>query len=190
MAEFMSKNHRTTESVAGASSSELLAAIVNSTDDAIVAKTLEGIVISWNPGAERMFGYTAAEMVGHSLLRLFPADRVQEEHDILAKIARGERVQHLETVRVRKDGQRIEVSVTVSPIVVAGVVVGASKIARDISERKQAERELALATRLYDAFSQLNQAVVRLASREGVIRPGLRCACGSWRLPYGLDRLA
>jgi PAS domain S-box-containing protein len=120
-----------------------LAAIVNSSDDAIVGKTLEGIITSWNPGAEKVFGYSAAEAVGRSMLMLFPPERVGEEADFLARIARGESVRHFDTVRVRKDGERIDVSVTLSPIFCAdGRIIGVSKIARDISERKQAEAAL------------------------------------------------
>ncbi len=117
-----------------------LAAIVESSDDAIVSKTLEGIVTSWNRGAERIFRYTAAEMIGRSITTLFPADRQNEEPSILERIRRGERIEHYETERVRKDGRRIHVSITVSPIVDAtGRIIGASKIARDVSDRRQAE---------------------------------------------------
>jgi two-component system, chemotaxis family, CheB/CheR fusion protein len=121
----------------------LLAAIVDSSDDAIVSKNLQGVVTSWNPGAERIFGYTAAEMIGQPITRLFPPERENEEPAILARLVRGERVDHFETVRVRKDGRRIDVSVTISPVRDAsGTVVGASKIARDISEHKALDRKL------------------------------------------------
>ncbi len=124
-----------------ASAPAFLAAIVESSDDAIVSKDLEGTVTSWNRGAERLFGYTAREMVGHSIVRLIPADRVAEEAEILRRIRRAEKVDHFETVRRRKDGTEVDVSVTVSPIRdQAGVVIGASKIARDITERRLAER--------------------------------------------------
>ena len=113
------------------------AAIIESSDDAIFSKTLDGVITSWNRGAERLFGYSAGEAVGRPILMLFPPERVQEEADILGRIARGESVDHYETVRVRKDGKRIEVSVTISPIQDSqGRIVGASKIARDISERR------------------------------------------------------
>jgi PAS domain S-box-containing protein len=122
---------------------ERLAAVVDSSDDAILSKDLQGIINAWNRGAERIFGYTAAEVMGKPMLMLFPPERVEEEADILARIARGESVEHFETVRVRKDGRRIDVSVTISPIRDArGIIVGASKIARDITERKLAERRL------------------------------------------------
>jgi PAS domain S-box-containing protein len=119
-----------------------LAAIVDSSADAIVSKDLDGIVISWNAAAEAMFGYSADDMRGQSIRRLIPADRQHEEDDVLARIRRGERVEHYETVRRRKDGTHIPVSLTVSPIFSQdGTVIGASKIARDISERKRAEEE-------------------------------------------------
>ncbi len=120
-----------------------LAAIVESSDDAIVGKNLNGVITSWNTGAEAVFGYTSAEMVGNSIMRLIPADRQQEELDIIGRIRRGEPVRHFETVRVRKDGSLIDVSVTVSPIRGAsGVIVGASKVARNITSRKKAEAEI------------------------------------------------
>jgi PAS domain S-box-containing protein len=137
-----------------------LAAIVDSTDDAIVSKDLNSIVISWNASAERIFGFSAAEMVGQSIRLLIPDDRQQEEDEVLSRIRRGERVEHYETVRRHKDGRAIPVSLTVSPIRNAdGKVVGASKIARDISDRRRAEEErqrlLGIATdasRLKDEF--------------------------------------
>ena len=120
-----------------------LAALVESSDDAIIGKGLDGNILSWNAGAEKMFGYSAAEMVGGSLMSLVPAERLEEEHFILERIERGESVPHLETVRVRKDGSRVDLSLTVSPIKdSAGKVVGASKVARDITERKRADLAL------------------------------------------------
>src|ERR1700722_7733941 len=117
-----------------------LAAIVQSSNDAIVGKTLSGIVTSWNEGARRLFGYTAEEMVGETLLRLIPPDRLDEEPTILARLPRGERVEHFETVRRHKDGSLVEVSVSISPIRDAsGQIVGASKIARDVGARKRAQ---------------------------------------------------
>ncbi len=120
-----------------------LAAIVQSSDDAIVSKSLDGIVTSWNAGAEQVFGYAAHEMVGQPILRLIPPERRQEEVDILAAVRRGESIRHLDTLRVRKDGSLIDVSITTSAIKdAAGKIIGASKVARDITERKQAERRL------------------------------------------------
>ncbi len=116
----------------------LLAAIVESASDAIVSKRLDGIVTSWNRGAERLFGFSADEMIGRSITALFPPDRVDEENVILERIRRGETVRHLETVRRCKDGRLVDVSVTISPIHDAtGAIVGASKIARDITEQKR-----------------------------------------------------
>lgn len=117
-----------------------LAAIVESSDDAIVSKTLQSIILSWNQGAERLFGYSAQEAIGQPITMLLPADRREEEQQILDRIIRGERIEHFETVRVRKDGRRIDISLTISPIRDArGEIVGASKVARDISLRKSLE---------------------------------------------------
>ena len=120
-----------------------LAAIVESSDDAIVSKDVRGIVLSWNPGAERIFGYTAAEMVGRSITTIIPPDRLAEEPQIIARFQRGERVEHFETIRRRKDGTLIPVSLTISPIRDSeGTVIGASKIARDITVIRQAQQKL------------------------------------------------
>ena len=123
--------------------SRRLAAIVASSDDAIIGKDLNSIITSWNFGAERIFGYTADEMIGTSIMRLIPPNRQAEELEILARIRRGERFDHFETIRLAKDGRQLNVSITVSPIKdSAGHVVGASKVARDITERKKAEAAL------------------------------------------------
>ena len=120
-----------------------LAAIVASSDDAIIGKSLEGIVTSWNRGAQRLFGYEPREAIGRSILFLIPPDRIEEEKTILAKIAAGGHVEHYETVRLRKDGALVHVSLTISPIKDAsGKVIGASKIARDISARIESEHLL------------------------------------------------
>jgi PAS domain S-box-containing protein len=117
-----------------------LVAVVESSDDAIVTKTLEGIVTSWNKGAERIFGYAPEEIIGKSILTIIPPERHHEEPVILAKIAAGERIDHFETVRVAKDGTKVHISLTVSPIKdFDGNIVGISKIARDISSRLEAE---------------------------------------------------
>ncbi|HEX3230034.1 MAG TPA: PAS domain S-box protein, partial [Pyrinomonadaceae bacterium] len=121
--------------------SKRLAAIVESSDDAIVGKDLNGVVTSWNSGAERLFGYTAEEMIGTEISRLIPPERPDEEPAILARLRRGEFIDHYETVRLTKDGNRINVSLTVSPIFDHGKVIGASKIARDITQKKRAEQE-------------------------------------------------
>jgi PAS domain S-box-containing protein len=120
-----------------------LAAVVDFADDAIISKDLNGIINSWNDGARRMFGYTADEMIGQSILRLIPVELHYEEVAILSRLRAGERVDHFETRRMRKDGSTIELSVTISPIMDgAGRVIGASKIARDISDRRRIERLL------------------------------------------------
>ena len=120
-----------------------LAAIVDSADDAIVSKDLNGIIRTWNKGAARMFGYVSEEMVGRSILRLIPEELRYEEDEILRKLRAGDRVDHYDTVRLKKSGERIEVSVTISPIRdESGRVIGASKIARDISDRKRMEQLL------------------------------------------------
>ena len=117
-----------------------LVAIVESSDDAIVSKDLDGIITTWNPGAERLFGYAASEIIGQHVTRLIPADRRGEETNILAQIRLGRRVEPYETVRLHKDGTFLDVSLTVSPIRgPRGTIVGASKIARDISKRKRLE---------------------------------------------------
>src|SRR5580700_6635031 len=128
--------------------SRWLAAIVASSDDAIIGKNLKSIITSWNFGAERIFGYTADEMIGTSIMRLIPPDRREEELEILSRIRRGERFDHFETIRLAKDGRQLNVSITVSPIKDSiGHVVGASKVARDITERKRAEEEAEMANR-------------------------------------------
>ncbi len=117
-----------------------LAAIVESSEDAIVSKTLDGIIRSWNAGAERLFGYTAEEAVGQPITLIIPPERQDEEQAILGRLRRGERVEHFETVRVAKDGRRLDISLTVSPVRDdEGQIIGASKIARDITERKRAQ---------------------------------------------------
>ena len=121
----------------------LLAAIVESSDDAIVSKTLDGRIRSWNAGAMRLFGYTAEEVIGKPITIIIPPELHEEEHRILAKLRRGERLDHFETTRVTRDGRRIPISLSVSPVRDSrGVVIGASKVARDISERKRAEQAL------------------------------------------------
>jgi len=121
----------------------LLAAIVDSSDDAIISKTLDGVITSWNSGAERLFGYTAREAVTQNISMIIPVERRDEETTILARLSRGERIDHFDTVRRRKDGALLDVSLSISPLRdSAGKIIGASKIARDISGRKRVEREL------------------------------------------------
>jgi PAS domain S-box-containing protein len=120
-----------------------LASIIESSDDVIVSKTLEGVIMSWNPAAERLLGYTAAEAIGQNIRLIIPHDRWAEEDEVLARIGRGERVDHFETIRRAKDGKLLNISLTVSPVRDrSGRIVGASKVARDITDRKRAEAEL------------------------------------------------
>src|SRR5205085_2895896 len=119
-----------------------LAAIVDSSDDAIVAKTLDGVITSWNRAAERIFGFTAAEAVGQHITLIIPEERRAEENEVLARLRRGEKIDHFETVRRAKDGRLLDISLTVSPIKDrAGKIIGASKIARDVTERRRSEIE-------------------------------------------------
>jgi PAS domain S-box-containing protein len=128
--------------------SRQFAAIVQWSDDAIISKNLDGIITSWNPGAERLFGYSAEEVVGKAINILIPEDRQGEEPAILERLRRGERIDHFETVRRRKDGSTFAISLTISPMKnAAGAIIGASKIARDISERKRAQGHLTLLAR-------------------------------------------
>lgn len=125
-----------------------LAAIVENSEDAIISKDLNGIITSWNNGAERLFGYTAGEAIGKSVLMLIPAGNTNEEPKILERIRRGERIEHYETIRQKRDGGLLNISLTVSPLMSSdGRVVGASKIARDISERKHHDQQLLLLVR-------------------------------------------
>jgi PAS domain S-box-containing protein len=123
--------------------SRLLGAIVDSSDDAIISKNLDGIITSWNKGAERLFGYTADEIVGKPVTMLIPSDRLNEEPQIIARLKKGERVDHFETIRRRKDGSLLDISLTISPIRDAnGQITGASKIARDITRQKSIDAEI------------------------------------------------
>jgi PAS domain S-box-containing protein len=125
-----------------------LASVVESSDDAIITRNLDGIITSWNKSAERLFGYTAEEVIGRPVLILFPPERRDEETAILDRIKRGERIDHYETIRQRKDGNLIDISLTVSPIKSAqGKIVGASKIARDVTERKRNDERIVMLAR-------------------------------------------
>ncbi|HTD13663.1 MAG TPA: PAS domain S-box protein [Chthoniobacterales bacterium] len=148
--------------------SRRLAAIVDNSDDAIVAKDLNGIITSWNQGAQRIFGYSAEEMIGTSIKRIIAPDRQQEEDQILARLRQGERVDHFDTVRVTKDGRELHVSLTISPIKdTNGKVIGASKIARDITDRKLAEAALRGAQK---AAEEANAEKARLLDSERIAR--------------------
>ena len=141
-----------TQQLAREELAERLAAIVESSDDAIVGKDLDGTITSWNPAAERIFGYPAREAIGRPITLIIPSDRLAEEDLVLARLRRGEPTDHFDTIRQTKDGRLIDVSITVSPIRNAGgTVIGASKIARDITERKRAEAEL---KQLYETLEE------------------------------------
>lgn len=138
-----------------------LAAIVSSSDDAIISKSLDGIVESWNAGAERIFGYSASEAIGQPITLLIPPDRLEEGHSIIARLRAGVRIEHFETVRIAKDGRQIDISLTVSPIRDAGgAIIGASKVARDITEFKRAQRSLAASE---ERFRMIADNIVQLA---------------------------
>jgi len=145
----------------------LLAAIVDSSDDAIVSKTLDGIISSWNAAAERLFGYTASEAVGQHISLIIPANRRNEETVIIERIKKGERIEHFDTVRVRKDKTLFDISLTISPVRDAsGKIVGASKIARDITQRKRIERELRESEERYRTLADALDTQVQFRTRE------------------------
>jgi PAS domain S-box-containing protein len=145
-----------TERKKGEDAARVLAAIVESSDDAIVSKDLNGIIQSWNPGAERIFGYPESEVIGRSIRMIIPDDRQAEEDEVLAEIAKGERISHFDTVRRRKDGREIHISLTVSPIRdEEDRVIGASKVARDITDRKVAEEAVRESMAFKDQFLSL-----------------------------------
>jgi len=155
----------------------LLAAIVESSDDAIVSKTLTGRILSWNAGATRIFGYRAEEVIGKPITVIIPQELHSEEERILEKLRRGESIEHFDTIRVRKDGERIPISLTVSPVRDSrGRIIAASKVARDISERKRAEQQLLEGERRIaaeaDALARLNDHSTRLW-RSGTLEAGL-----------------
>jgi PAS domain S-box-containing protein len=163
-----------------------LAAMVETAEDAIVCKTLDGTVTSWNAGAQRLFGYTAEEMIGRPVLKLLRPDQREEETQILLRLSRGQRVESFETVRVRKDGSFVEVSVSISPIRDGhGRIIGASKIARDITERKKREAEIRRAqAQLRDQAEILELAQVTVRDMEGRI---VQWNLGAERL-YGFSK--
>jgi PAS domain S-box-containing protein len=141
--EYVGTSIDVTERKRGEQATRLLAAVVESSHDAIVSKTLDGIITSWNTGAERLFGYAAEEAIGQNITLIIPPDRRDEERAIIEQLTRDERVDHFETVRMRKDGSLLDVALTISPMKdAAGRIVGASKLARDITERKRAEEAL------------------------------------------------
>jgi PAS domain S-box-containing protein len=150
---------------------ELLAAIVASSDDAIVSKNLDGIITSWNHSAERIFGYTAKEAIGKSITLIIPPDRLNEEADILARLRSGNRVDHFETVRIRKDGTAVDVSLTISPVRdSSGQVIGASKVARDVTEQKRAqERERRITAEVLAATAKFRAVFEQTTQFAGIM---------------------
>ncbi len=172
------------QAVLSQEASKKLAAIVSTSDDAIISKNLDGVILSWNAGAERLFGYTAEEAIGKPITLIIPADHLNEEPRIIERLRKGERVDHFETVRKRKDGGLVNISLTISPLKDdSGRVIGASKVARDVTDRKEAERarqnaEIAsklvqvqdaerrrIARELHDGVGQLMAAIAMNASR-------------------------
>jgi len=145
----------------------LLASIVDSSDDAIVSKTLEGVITSWNRGAERLFGYTAKEAIGQSISMIIPLDRRDEETRILARLRQGEPIDHFDTIRLRKDGTKLEISLSISPVRdAAGKIIGASKIARDITGRKRIERELYESEQRFRTLADALETQVQFRTQE------------------------
>ena len=163
LAGFASAAYQTVISIGA---SKQLAAIVSCSDDAIISKNLDGIILSWNAGAERLFGYTAEEAIGKPITLIIPADRLDEEPKIIERLRKGERVDHFETVRKRKDGGLVNISLTISPLKDdRGRVVGASKVARDITDRKGAE-QARLSAEVASKLVQVQDAERRRIARE------------------------
>ena len=145
----------------------LLAAIVASSDDGIISKNLDGIITSWNKSAERIFGYTPEDAIGQHITLIIPPERHAEESDILARLRRGERVDHFHTVRKRKDGSRLDVSLTISPVRdPSGRVIGASKVARDITAQKQAEQALRESEQRFRVITDASPVLVWMAGTD------------------------
>jgi PAS domain S-box-containing protein len=166
----LATTHDITERKRAERAAMLLSAIVDSSDDAIISKDTNGVITSWNKSAERMFGYTAAEIIGQPVTMLIPIDRLDEEPKILARIRRGERVDHFETVRRRKDGALLDISLTVSPIKDAhGVITGASKIARDISESKRIHAALLASEARFRQLGDTMPQIVWTARPDGYL---------------------
>jgi PAS domain S-box-containing protein len=148
-----------------------LAAIVTSSDDAIISKTLDGVIASWNAGAERIFGYEADEIIGQHITRIIPPELHDEEDEILARLREGQRIDHYETARVTKDGRRVDISLTVSPLRNdAGEVIGASKVSRDITEKKQAEKLQLLLVEELNHRVKNTLATVQAIANQSLVR--------------------
>jgi PAS domain S-box-containing protein len=171
--------HDVTERKQAERTTSLLAAIVDCSDDAILSKKLDGTITSWNQSAEQLFGYSAQEAIGQHITLIVPWERRSEEEDILRRLARGERVEHFETVRRRKDGTHLDASLTISPIRdAAGKVIGASNVARDVSERKRIEVALRENEERFRAIFETTPECIKLISADGTLlrmnSPGLR----------------
>jgi len=148
-----------------------LAAIVDSSEDGIIGKTLEGIVTSWNKGAERLFGYTAAEMIGQPITRLMPPEVQEEESQILAKIRRGERIERFDSVRIHKDGHRLNISLTISPVRdLSGAIVGAAKIAHDVTGKRRVEKAFEEEVRALAILNEVGHSVAAQSDLEQVVQ--------------------
>ncbi len=165
--QLSSKNAQLERLVKDSTLDSRMTAIIESSDDAIVSKTLEGIILTWNRGAERIFGWRADEVIGKAINILIPPDRQEEEPAILSRLQRGEWVDHFETVRMRKDGRLIDVSVTISPVRdMHGRIVAASKIARDITTQKHIQRELQQAKEAAEIANQAKDQFLSILSHE------------------------
>lgn len=163
----LESNRDITEAKPAEEAQNRLAAIVESSDDAIVSKGLDGIITSWNKAAERMFGYTANESIGQHITLIIPPDRRDEENNILARIGRGERIDHFQTVRRRKDGTLLDVSVTISPVRdLSGRVIGASKVARDITAEKRAEQALRESEQRYQTVTDASPIMIWMSGTD------------------------
>lgn len=166
----MEANIDITQAEEAARANNLLAAIVDSSDDAIISKTLNGLITSWNQAAERMFGYTAEEAIGRHITLIIPPDRRDEETTIIERLKRGERIDHFETIRMRKDGTLLDISLTISPVKdVSGRIMGASKVARDVTERKRAERALQASEERFRAIVETTPECVKLVAADGTL---------------------
>ena len=163
----LESNRDITEAKRAEEAQSRLAAIVESSDDGIVSKGLDGIITSWNKAAERMFGYTASESIGQHITLIIPPDRQHEENNILARIGRGERIDHFQTVRRRKDGTLLDVSVTISPVRdSSGRVIGASKVARDITAQKRAEQALHESEQRYQIVTDASPIMIWMSRTD------------------------
>src|SRR5262249_24748698 len=148
-----------------------LAAIVDSSEDGIVSKTLQGIVTSWNQGAERLFGYSAEEMVGKPIALLSPPESQHEETEILTRLRRGERIERYEAIRIHKSGRRLNISLTISPVRDStGKIVGAAKIAHDVTERKRVERALREEAKALETLNRVGQIVAAQTDLDQVVQ--------------------